>query len=174
MPERSYDGSVLSGSVRQINISKGGIPKRPIPEAVVTPLGIEGDLHAHPQIHGGPLKALLLISSEGIDELVNDGFPLYPGALGENITTIGLDRRTLRGGQRYRIGQVVIELTKVRAPCNALLPYGADIQQAVYDAQVKAKDPSSPRWGLSGMYARVVNPGTIYVGDPIALLDELA
>jgi MOSC domain-containing protein YiiM len=24
------------------------------------------------------------------------------------------------------------------------------------------------------VYARVVSPGTIYVGDPIALLDELA
>ena len=76
-----------SGCVQQINISKGGIPKRPIAEAVVTPLGIEGDLHAHPEIHGGPRQALLLISSEGIDELVKDGFPLYPGALGENITT---------------------------------------------------------------------------------------
>jgi MOSC domain-containing protein YiiM len=171
---RPYDGSVQAGSVQQINISKGGVPKRPIAEAVVTPLGIEGDLHAHPEIHGGPRQALLLISSEGIEELVKDGFPLYPGALGENITTTGLDRRTFRIGQRYRVGQVLIELTKMRAPCNTLAPYGAGIQQAVYDAQVKAKDPSSPRWGLSGMYARVVTPGTIYVGDPIALLDELA
>ena len=163
-----------SGSIQQINISKGGIPKHSIPEAVVTPLGLEGDLHTHPEFHGGPRQALLLITSEGIDELVKDGFPLYPGALGENITTLGLDRRTFRIGQRYRVGQVVLELTKLRAPCNALTPYGASIQEAVYDEKVKAKDPSSPRWGLSGMYARVVTPGTIYVGDPVALLDELA
>jgi MOSC domain-containing protein YiiM len=165
---------VNSGSIQQINISKGGIPKRPIPEATVTPLGIQGDLHAHPEIHGGPLQALLLISSEGIDELVRAGFALYPGALGENITTQGLDRRTFRIGQRYRVGQVVIELSKMRAPCNTLTPYGTGIQNAVYDAQVKAKDPSSPRWGLAGVYARVLTPGTIYVGDPVVLLDDLA
>jgi MOSC domain-containing protein YiiM len=165
---------VRAGSIQQINISKGGVPKLPVHEAVVTPLGIQGDFHAHPQIHGGPRQALLLISSEGIDELVEAGFPLYAGALGENITSKGLDRRSLRLGQRYRMGQVVIELTKMRAPCNTLTPYGPGIQQAVYDAQVKAKDYSSPRWGLAGVYARVVNPGTIYVGDPIALLDELA
>ncbi len=171
---RAYDGSVGAACIQQINISKGGIPNRPIPEALVTPLGIQGDSHAHPQIHGGPQKALLLISSEGIEELVKAGFPLYAGALGENLTSKGLDRRAFRLGQRYRVGQVVIELTKMRAPCNTLKPLGAGIQQAIYDAQVKSKDPSSPRWGLAGVYARVVNPGTIYVGDPIALLDELA
>jgi MOSC domain-containing protein YiiM len=165
---------VQSGSIQQINISKGGVPKVPIPEAVVTPLGLEGDLHAHPEIHGGPRQALLLITSEGIDELVAAGFPLYPGALGENITTKGLDRRILRVGQRYRLGQVVIELTKMRAPCNTLTQYGAGIHQAVYDDRVKANDPASPRWALSGFYARVVTPGTIYVGDRIALLYELA
>lgn len=141
---------------------------------MVTPLGIEGDVQAHPDIHGGPRQALLLISAEGIGELIEAGFPLYPGALGENLTTAGLDRRLFRIGQRYRVGAVVIELTKMRAPCNALAPYGAGLQQAIYDAQVKAKDPSSPRWGLAGIYARVVTPGAIRVGDPIALLDELA
>jgi MOSC domain-containing protein YiiM len=165
---------VQTASVQQLNISKGGVPKRAIPEAAVTPLGIEGDVQAHPDIHGGPRQALLLLSSEGIDELVRDGFTVYPGALGENITTRGLDRRMLRIGQRYRVGQVVIELTKMRAPCNQLTPYGDGIQEAVYDAQVKAGDASSPRWALAGMYARVVKPGTIYAGDSITLLDESA
>ena len=169
-----YYERVPIGSIQQINISKGGIPKLPVAEALVTPLGIQGDSHAHPQIHGGPRQALLLISWEGIDELIEAGFPLYAGALGENITSKGLDRRSLRLGQRYRLGEVVIELTKVRSPCNTLRPYGAGIHEAIYDPQVKAKDHSSPRWGLSGLYARVVNPGRIFVGDPIALLDELA
>jgi len=131
-----YYERVPIGSIQQINISKGGIPKLPVAEALVTPLGIQGDSHAHPQIHGGPRQALLLISWEGIDELIEAGFPL--------------------------------------SPCNTLRPYGAGIHEAIYDPQVKAKDHSSPRWGLSGLYARVVNPGRIFVGDPIALLDELA
>ena len=83
----------MTGSIVQINISRGGMPKLPIPEGYVTPLGIEGDLHARPHIHGGPRQALLLICSEVIDQLIAEGYPLYYGALGENLTTRGIDRR---------------------------------------------------------------------------------
>jgi MOSC domain-containing protein YiiM len=164
--------SVSRGAIQQISISKGGVPKRAIPEGVVTPLGLEGDLHDHPEFHGGPQQALLLLTAEGIDELIAAGFPLYAGALGENVTTLGLDRRHWRIGQRYRLGAVVVELTKMREPCNTLIPYGAGIRQAVYDADVKAGNHASPRWGLAGVYARVVEPGTIHVGDPVTLLDQ--
>lgn len=148
------------------------MPKRPIPDGLVTPLGFEGDLHAHPALHGGPLKAVLLMTSEGIDELKESGFPVYYGALGENITTRGLDRRVLRVGQRWRIGQVVVNLTKVRVPCATIDVYGPAIKEAIYDQKVKTGDPSSPRWGLSGFYASIVLPGSIRTGDPITLLDE--
>jgi MOSC domain-containing protein YiiM len=161
----------VPASILQINISKGGVPKRPVTDALVTALGIEGDLHAHPAIHGGPVKALLLITSEGLEELKHLGFPLFHGALGENITTGGLDRRFLRIGQRWRIGQtVVVELTRIRTPCNTIAVYGAGIGDAIYDPDVNAGDPSSPRWGLSGFYASVVRPGPIWPGDPITLL----
>jgi MOSC domain-containing protein YiiM len=165
-------GSVAAASILQINVSPGGVHKRPIPAAIVTTLGIQGDLHAHSAIHGGPLKALLLITSEGLEELAVSGFPLYPGALGENITTRGWDRRELRIGQRWRIGQVVVELTEVRVPCATIQVYGAHLPEAIYDQKVKAGDPASPRWGLSGFYASVVKPGPIWVGDPVVLLGE--
>jgi MOSC domain-containing protein YiiM len=165
----------VSASILQINISKGGVPKRPISDALVTTLGIEGDLHAHPEIHGGPIKAVLLITSEGIEELQQLGFPLFHGALGENITTTGLDRRDLRIGQRWRIGEsVVLELTRVRTPCQTIEVYGAGIGAAIYDREINAGDPSSPRWGLSGFYASVVQPGPIFAGDPIVLMDQAA
>jgi MOSC domain-containing protein YiiM len=151
----------------QIGVSPGGIPKRAISEAEVTPGGILGDAWAHPQIHGGPNQAILLITSEGIDELVSQDFPLFPGALGENVTTRGLDRRSVRVGQRYRVGEVVLEISKRRTPCNTLNVYGVGIQAAIYDAQVQAGDPASPRWGLSGFYASVIRTGLIRVGDSI-------
>jgi MOSC domain-containing protein YiiM len=141
---------------------------------VVGPLGIEGDAQAHPQIHGGPRQALLVITSEGIDDLVTLGFPLYYGALGENITTAGLDRRFFRVGQRWRVGSIVIEFTKIRQPCTQLDVYGPGIQRAVYDAAINAGDALSPRWGLSGFYASVVQTGTIRPGDPMVLLDQAA
>lgn len=162
----------MTGSIVQINISPGGIPKRPIAEGEVTPLGIRGDSWAHPQIHGGPDKAVLLITSEGIDELIAQGYPLFPGALGENLTTMGLARRQMRLGQRYRIGEVLLEISQMRSPCATLDIYGPSIKQAVYDAQVHAGDASTPRWGLAGFYARVLKSGFIHPKDIIELLDQ--
>ena len=160
-------------SIVQINISPGGLPKRPIAEGFVTAECIRGDSWRNPQVHGGPNQALLLITSEGIAELVAQGYPLYYGALGENLTTAGLDRRQMRIGQRYRAGEVMLELTKLRAPCSNLDVYGPGIKQAIYDAQVKAGDPGSPRWGLGGFYAKVVRPGVIRPHDIITLVDQV-
>jgi MOSC domain-containing protein YiiM len=138
----------------------------------VTRAGIAGDWWRHPQIHGGPDKAILLITAEGIEELADQGFPVYPGALGENLTTRGLDRHWLRLGQRYRVGEVVIELSEIRVPCGTLNVYGKGIQAAMYDARIRAGDPASLRWGLSGFYASVVSAGAIHAGDAISLVDE--
>jgi len=163
----------MTGSILQINISPSGIPKRPIPEAIVTPEGLRGDSWSHPNIHGGPNQALLLITSEGIDELIAQGYALYPGALGENLTTQGLDRRQMRVGQRYRAGEVLLELTKIRTPCTALDVHDPSLKLAIYDAQVKAGDASSPRWGLSGFYARVLKGGVIRPHDIIGLVGQI-
>jgi MOSC domain-containing protein YiiM len=162
----------MTGSIVQINISPGGIPKRPIAEAEVTVQGIRGDSWVHPEIHGGPNQAVLLITSEGIQELIAQGYPLFPGALGENLTTLGLARQQMRLGQRYRVGEVVLELSKMRGPCTTLDVYGPSIIKAVYDAQVSAGDASTPRWGLAGFYARVLKSGFIHPKDIIELLDQ--
>lgn len=100
------------------------------------------------------------------------GYPVFPGAMGENITTRGLDRRQMRIGQRYRIGQIIVQLTKVRVPCAALDVYGPSIKTAVYDARVKAGDPDTAVWGLSGFYASVSDGGSIREQDIISLLDH--
>jgi MOSC domain-containing protein YiiM len=117
---------------------------------------------------------VLLITAEGIDELTMRGYPIYYGAMGENLTTRGLDRRLLRVGQRFRVGSALIELTKVRGPCLQLDVYGASIKAEVYDAPVNAGDTSSPRWAMSGFYAAVVRPGVVRVNDDIVLDSELA
>lgn len=120
--------------------------------------------------HGDPKHAILLITSEGIELLTGRGFPLHAGALGENLTTLGLDRYSLRPGQRLRAGQAIIELTQLRLPCDTLSVYGAGIQAAMYDARAQAGDRASLVWGLSGFYASVVEPGILRPGDAIALL----
>ena len=159
----------MTGSVVQVSISAGGVPKYAIRQGSLTRNGIAGDGWRYP-FHGGPRQAVLLITSEGIEALVKQGFPVFHGALGENLTTRGLDRRALRLGQRFQAGQAIIELTRVRLPCDTLSVYGTGIQAAMYDARAQAGDAASPVWGMSGFYASVVEPGVLRPGDPIALL----
>jgi MOSC domain-containing protein YiiM len=168
-----HAGQDACATIIQINVSPGGIPKRAIAGGMITPLGLGGDVCAHPGIHGGPLQAVLLIASETIDELKARGYPVFYGAMGENLTTRGLDRRELRIGQQLRAGGAVLEITKVRGPCTALDVYGPDIKQEIYDEQVHAGDATSPRWGMSGFYARVVQPGPVHAGDAVVILTVL-
>ncbi|MGO4879968.1 MAG: MOSC domain-containing protein [Bryobacteraceae bacterium] len=158
----------------QVNISPGGLPKRAIAAGMITPLGLAGDLCAHPQIHGGPRQAVLLIAAEVVDELKARGYPVFYGALGENLTTRGIDRLQLRIGHQLRVGGAILEITNVRGPCAALDIYGAEIKAEIYDSSVMAGDSGSPRWGMSGFYARVVQPGRVAPGDPVSLLAALA
>ncbi len=159
----------MPGHILQVNVSRGGIPKRPVEQGLLTAAGIEGDACRNPRYHGGPLQAVLLISSEVIDQLAARGFPVFPGALGENLTTVGLDYRDLRVGQQLSIGEALIELTKMRVPCSTLDVYGRGIQKAIYDKAVKAGDTTSPVWGRSGFYARVLQGGWIAPGASIEI-----
>lgn len=160
----------MIGVVAQVSVSAGGVPNHPVGEADVTLRGIAGDGWRHPAFHGIPRRALLLITAEGLDEIQALGFPVYPGALGENLTTRGLDRRALRIGQLFRCGAATIRLTELRIPCGTISVYGTGIQPAIYDARAMKGDPSSAVWGLSGFYACVIEPGLLRAGDTIALL----
>ena len=157
----------MRGRVHQINISSGGIPKLPIAIANVTKRGIDGDSWAHPRYHGGPKQALLLIALEDLESLKRLGYDVYPGALGENLTISGIDMRQVRFGDRFRAGEVLLEITKLRQPCRTVDAIRKGIQLELYD-----KSPGSPRWGAGGFYARVLEPGTILPGAIIAKADQ--
>jgi MOSC domain-containing protein YiiM len=164
------------GYLKQINISAGGLPKRSIAGPVLLGRnGVEGDAHRNARIHGGPDKAVLIMSAESIDSLTARGFPTYYGALGENLTVAGLDVRMWREGQRYRIGEdAVIEFTKLRKPCFNLDVYDPRIKAELYDARCKAGDINSPFWAVGGFYARVIQTGVIAAGAPVSLESDVA
>ena len=130
----------MQGTIIQINISPGGLPKRPIPQGRIGPEGLEGDAHAHPEFHGGLRKAVLLIAAEVVDDLAARGYPVFYGALGENLTMRGLDVRGLRVGDRLRAGSATLEITQLRVPCSQLDVYGDSLKGDLYDARVKAGD----------------------------------
>jgi MOSC domain-containing protein YiiM len=164
----------MQGVIVQVSVSLGGLPKRAVSGGLITPLGIEGDLHAHPAIHGGPRKAILIMASEVIDDLTARGYPLFHGALGENLTTRGLSIRDLRIGDQIRAGGALLEITQPRGPCSAIEIYGESLKDEIHDPRVRALDHTSPRWGMSGFYASVVQPGPVGPGDIIAVVAKLA
>jgi MOSC domain-containing protein YiiM len=157
----------------QINVSRGGVPKCPIPQGQVTFTRVEGDDWNDKKYHGFRDQAICLYSTELIEELTAEGYPLFPGALGENFTTQGLDFRTVRLGQVYRVGEhVQMRITKIRKPCQTIAVYGKGIIAALYDLEVKRGNVQTPKWGKSGYYAEVLREGIVRPGDPIVLLKE--
>jgi MOSC domain-containing protein YiiM len=169
-------GILEEGILEQINRSNGGLPKLAVTQPVMLhPEGIEGDRHRDLTHHGGPAKAVLMIATRLIESLSARGFPVFYGALGENLTVSGLDPHLWRTGQRYRVGsQAVIELTTLRTPCANLHVYGPAIGSQLYDAQCSAGDISSPRWAHGGFYARVIRPGLIFPRAPVILESDVA
>lgn len=161
------------GTVVQVSLGPGGLPNQPVAEATLTKTGLEGDRFRYTNLHGLPDQAVLLITCEGLDELKKEGYPLFCGALGENLTIRGIGRHGLQPGQRWRVGsEVIIEITKRRSPCRTIDVYGSTLRERIFDDQVKKNDTSSPRWGLSGVYARVIEGGSLRPGDPVTLAEQ--
>lgn len=152
----------LSGRIFQINLSNGGVPKQGVAAAEVTPLGLVGDRHNDTEHHGGPDKALCLYSLERILALQEEGHRVFPGAMGENVTLIGLDWSALTPGTRLRLGEAVeIEITGYTTPCHKIAGY--------FTPQDSSRVSQKRFPGWSRVYARVIHPGQIQVGDPVTI-----
>jgi MOSC domain-containing protein YiiM len=159
----------MPGRIVRINVSPGGVPKRPVPEARVTLLGLEGDGHRNAALHGGPDRALCLFSVERIEALQSEGHPVEPGTLGENLTLAGLDWATVQPGDFFRLGkEALVEITRFTSPCT-------NVRGAFLDgAYARVSQTRHPGW--SRVYARVHVPGAIAAGDSVERLtrDEAA
>src|SRR5437899_2229442 len=94
----------LQGTIAQISASPGGVPKLPVPEGEVNQYGLVGDGHDDPFHHGGPFRALCLYAAERIEALRGEGHFLIPGAIGENITTRGIDWDEVQPGVWLKLG----------------------------------------------------------------------
>jgi len=44
----------VRGRVHQVSVSKGGVPKMPVPRAAVSATGLSGDAQNDTKHHGGP------------------------------------------------------------------------------------------------------------------------
>jgi MOSC domain-containing protein YiiM len=150
------------GRVAGLHVSPGGVPKTPVPTADVGWRGLAGDRQATRRHHGRVWQAVCLWSADVIGELQREGHPIFPGAAGENVTLAGLDWGALRPGKRLALGaDVVVEVTLPALPCAANAGWFADGDFTRIDHR---RHPGSSR-----LYALVVRPGRIALGDDVGL-----
>lgn len=147
----------------QINASDGGVPKWAIRTATIGERGIDADRQADLVHHGSRDQALCIYALESIVELQSEGHPIYPGSIGENITTCGIDLGRIDAGTQLTIGdEVRIEITGYATPCSKIAESfsGGEF--------IRVSQKVNPGW--SRLYARVCTPGSIRIGDSIAIV----
>jgi MOSC domain-containing protein YiiM len=147
----------MSATLVQLSTSGGGMPKLAVEEARVTRDGVGDDWQFNRKYHGGCDRAVCLYSTELYDWLAEQhNVRLGPGSVGENFTTTGVDLQCLKPGDRLRVGGCLIEITKVRVPCNSLNQWDPRLLEIIE--------------GHSGWMARVIEPAIVRSGDVIEIL----
>lgn len=162
-------GMLEAVSVGRVRISdrrprRTAIDKRPLTGRVrVEPLGVAGDQVANRKHHGGLDQAVYAYAREDYahweDEL---GRPLTPGSFGENLTTVGVDIQNARIGERWRVGEALLEVTGVRIPCSVFADF---VEQADWVRRFTEH-------GVPGAYLRVIETGTVAAGDGIEVVER--
>lgn len=124
-------------------------------------LGLAHDHIADVKHHGGPDQAVYLYSAQDYAWWAEQlGTALEPGTLGENLTLSSFGPEPVRLGDRYRVGEVELEVTWPRIPCATLSARMGDLGFVKKFRQ--ARRP--------GFYARVLVEGKVQAGDPVERL----
>jgi len=142
--------------------------------SLVAGIGVEGDVHAgvtvqHRSRAKRPpqpnLRQVHLVPAELLDELVERGFGVSPGAIGENVLTRGVDLLSLPTGTRLLLGgEAVVEVTGLRNPCRQLDRLQQGLMAAVLD-----RDDQGRLIRRAGAMSVVVAGGVVRPGDPVGV-----
>ena len=141
--------------VRAVCISeRKGIRKHAVPEITVRKEhGIVGDAHA-----GNWHRQISLLATESIDRMRAMGLSLTDGAFAENIVTEDIELRTLPVGTLLRVGETLLRVTQIGKECHN-------------DCAIKAATGTCVM-PTDGIFAVVVEEGTIRPGDGISIKEE--
>src|SRR5262249_41553456 len=91
------------------------------------------------------------------------GFEIVPGAMGENVTTRGIELLALPRGTRLHLGpDAVIEVTGLRNPCGQLNNLGDGVQSAVLERDAEGKLVRK-----AGVMSIVLSGGDVRPGDRV-------
>lgn len=144
--------------------------------ALVEGLGVEGDAHAgvtvkhRSRVARDPaapnLRQVHLLHAELFDELVERGHAVFPGDLGENVTTRGVDLLALPTGTLLRLGdEAQVEVTGLSNPCVQIERFQPGLTQAVLD-----RDARGHLVRKAGVMAVVRVGGVVRPGDAIEVM----
>jgi MOSC domain-containing protein YiiM len=118
--------------------------------------GVIGDGHA-----GTWDRQVSFLAAERIEECKTRGLNVSFGDFAENVATEGIDWKSVPLGSRFRLGEkAIVEITKIGKECHK--------KCAIY---YQAGDCIMPR---EGVFARVLEGGTIRCGDLITLLSPFS
>ena len=151
----------MTGRIFSINTSPGGVPKLPVPEALVSKFGLFGDSQRNRRFHGGPDRAVCLFSIERIRALEAEGHPISAGSTGENITVTSVDWNLVAPGLVIEVGEAVLEITTFTTPCRTIRDSFAG------GTFMRMSHKLYPGW--SRVYARVLEEGMVRTADPVTL-----
>ena len=145
-------------------VGVSAIDKRPVDGPVaVRALGLHGDIQADREHHGGPWKAVYMLSDEDVAQWEDefDG-PIPVGFFGENLRLTGIDTSQLQIGTELEVGSggLRLQITTPRIPCRTF-----------------AHRTGKPKWvrrftegGRPGAYARVLTAGPVQASDEIRVV----
>jgi MOSC domain-containing protein YiiM len=129
-------------------------------------LGLDGDQVSDTVHHGGVDQAVYAFSREDLDAWTERlGQPIPDGMFGENLTTSGIDVNEAEVGERWLVGEAVLEVSSVRIPCNDFKGWMA---LSGYDPTAWVKRFTAV--GRPGPYLRVIGEGPVRAGDGIEVL----
>jgi MOSC domain-containing protein YiiM len=129
-------------------------------------LGLDGDQVAKTKYHGGPDQAVYAFAREDLDFWAGELSRAVPdGQFGENLTTEGIDVNKAELGERWRVGDAVLEVASFRTPCNVFRKW--QVAEG-YDAKGWLRRFTAVH--RPGPYLRVVEEGGLAAGDPIEVV----
>ena len=148
-----------------------GIDKQPVDRAVEVRApgskehglgsGLVGDEIGDHGNHGGDGQAVYAYAREELDEWEQRlGRMLRNGMFGENLTTRGLVVSNAVIGERWQVGDVVLQVTGPRIPCGTFRDHMAETGWLKTFATT----------ARSGAYLAVVTPGTVRAGDEVTVV----
>ena len=163
--------AICTGTARPFNGAEtSAIAKRPREGRVqILDDGLAPDEQADRRVHGGPEMAVHLYpldhhafwkSELGDIALLNE-----PGAFGSNLAVRGLTEEAVHIGDRFRLGEALIEISQPRQPCWKIEHRFASVTDA------KGMVATIVKTGRCGWYFRVIETGYASAGDVLERIE---